>query len=206
MLNNTFIMQMSYDLFQMKLMEAVVRINRNSLWSLWQLNRWLHNFLTNYHHGDRQWHQNSSKNCYRPWKNQQKRYNLYITTRLSATVFLCSVLLIVVCLVVTFLCAIVLSVFLRCSAPDYSICIFWIPLWNLLITPLVSSDYPFGIFWLPLWYLLITHLLFSDYPFVILWLPICHLLITPLESSDCLFGIEGLLFNVNSSIFQLYDG
>jgi hypothetical protein len=116
------------------------------------------------------------------------------------------VLLIVVCLVVTFLCAIVLSVFLRCSAPDYSIRIFWIPLWNLLITHLVSSDYPFGIFWLPLWYLLITHLLFSDYPFVILWLPICHLLITPLESSDCLFGIEGLLFNVNSSIFQLYDG
>ena len=76
----------------------------------------------------------------------------------------------------------------------------------LLITPFVSSEYPFEIFWLPLWYLLITHLLFSDYPFVILWLPICHLLITPLESSDCLFGIEGLLFNVNSSIFQLYDG
>jgi hypothetical protein len=82
------------------------------------------------------------------------------------------VLLIVVCLVVTFLWDIVLSVFLRCSAPDYSICIFWIPLWNLLITPLVSSDDPFGIFWLPLCYLMITHLSSSDYPFGIFWLSI----------------------------------
>jgi hypothetical protein len=30
---------------------------------------------------------------------------------------------------------------------------FWLPLWWLLIAPLVASDCPFGGFWLPLWYL-----------------------------------------------------
>jgi hypothetical protein len=66
---------------------------------------------------------------------------------------------------------------------------FWLPLWYLPITPLVSSDYLFGIFWLPLWYLLITSLVSSDYPFGIFWLPLWYLLITPLVSSDYLFGI-----------------
>ena len=42
---------------------------------------------------------------------------------------------------------------------------FWLPLWYLLITSLVSSDYLFGIFWLPLWYLLITSLVSSGYLF-----------------------------------------
>ena len=58
---------------------------------------------------------------------------------------------------------------------DYPFGIFWLPLWYLLITPLVSSDYPFGIFWLPLWYLLVTPLVSSDYPFGIFWLPLWYL-------------------------------
>jgi hypothetical protein len=45
-----------------------------------------------------------------------------------------------------------LSAFFRFTASDYPFDIFWLPLWYLLITPLVSSDYPLGIFWLPLWY------------------------------------------------------
>ena len=53
-------------------------------------------------------------------------------------------------------------------ASDYPFGIFWLPLWYLLITPLISTDYPFGIFWLPLWYLLITSLVSSDYPFGII--------------------------------------
>ena len=79
---------------------------------------------------------------------------------------------------------------------DYPFGIFWLPLWYLLlplwyllITPLVSSDYPFGIFLLPLWYLLITPLVSSDYPFGIFWLPLWYLPITPLVSSDYPFGI-----------------
>jgi hypothetical protein len=61
------------------------------------------------------------------------------------------------------LLAIVLSVFLL-TASDYPFGIFWLPLWYLLITPLV--------FWLPLWYLLITPLVSSDNPFGIFWLPL----------------------------------
>jgi hypothetical protein len=44
-----------------------------------------------------------------------------------------------------------------------SICGFWLPLWYLLITSLISSDYLFDIFWLPLWYLLITSLISSSF-------------------------------------------
>ena len=66
---------------------------------------------------------------------------------------------------------------------------FWLPLWYLLITPLVSSDYLFGIFWLLLWYLLITPLVSSDYSFSIFWLLIWFLLITSLVSSNYSFGI-----------------
>ena len=43
---------------------------------------------------------------------------------------------------------------------------------------------PFVIFWLPLFYILITPLLSSDYPFFTFWLPLCYLLITPLVSSN----------------------
>ena len=75
------------------------------------------------------------------------------------------------------------------TTSDYPFGTFWLPLWYLLITPLVPSDYPFGIFWLPLWYLLITPLVSSDYPFGIIWLPLWYLLIIPLVSSDYLFGI-----------------
>jgi hypothetical protein len=39
-----------------------------------------------------------------------------------------------------------------------------IPLWYLLVTPVVSSDYPCGIFWLPMWYLLVTSVVSSDHP------------------------------------------
>jgi hypothetical protein len=39
-----------------------------------------------------------------------------------------------------------------------------LPLWYLLVTPVVSSDYSCGIFWLPLWYLLITPVVSSGYP------------------------------------------
>ena len=67
--------------------------------------------------------------------------------------------------------------------------IFWLPLFYILITPLLSSDYPFYTFWLPLCYLLITPFLHSDYPFVIFWLQLCYLLITPLVSSDYPFVI-----------------
>ena len=73
--------------------------------------------------------------------------------------------------------------------------IFWLPLFYILITPLLSSDYPFYTFWLPLcyllitpFYILITPLLSSDYNFVIFWLPLWYLLITPLLSSDYAFG------------------
>ena len=58
------------------------------------------------------------------------------------------------------------------TTSDYPFGTFWLPLWYLLITPLVPSDYPFGIFWLPLWYLLITPLVSSDYPFGI-FKPFC---------------------------------
>ena len=78
---------------------------------------------------------------------------------------------------VPFLLAIVLSTSLQITASDYPFGIFWLPLWWLLITPLVSSDYPFAIFLLPLLWLLITPLVSSDYPFG--WL-----LITRLVSSD----------------------
>ena len=85
------------------------------------------------------------------------------------------------------------SVFLRFTD-------FWLPLWYLLITSLVSSDYPFGIFWLPLWYLLY-------YPFGIFWLPLWYLLITPLVSSDYPFGIFKLFIiyiyvNILNHIFM----
>jgi hypothetical protein len=55
-----------------------------------------------------------------------------------------------------------LSAFFRFTASDYPFDIFWLPLWYLLITSLISSDYPFGIFWLPPWYLLITPLVSSN--------------------------------------------
>ena len=45
----------------------------------------------------------------------------------------------------------VLLYFFFCSLHCLS---FWLPLWYLLITTMVSSDYHYGIFWLPLWYLL----------------------------------------------------
>jgi hypothetical protein len=68
---------------------------------------------------------------------------------------------------------------LRFTASDYPFGIFWLPLWYLLITPLVSSDYPFGIFWLSLWYcsefgnFVITFIILSsDYHFGIFWLPL----------------------------------
>ena len=64
---------------------------------------------------------------------------------------------------VLFLLAIALSLLFMAS--DYPFGVFWLPLWCLLITPLVSSDYPFGVFWLPLWCLLITPLVYSDYTF-----------------------------------------
>ena len=70
---------------------------------------------------------------------------------------------------------------------------FWLPLWYLLITSLVSSDYLFGIFWLSLWYLLITSLVSSDYFFGIFWLSLWYLLIISLVSSDYFFGIFWLL-------------
>jgi hypothetical protein len=98
---------------------------------------------------------------------------------------------------VLFLLVIILSFLPRFTSSDYPFGIFWyypfgifwLPLWYLLITPLVSSDYPFGIFWLPLWYLLITPLVSSDYSFGIFWLPLWYLLITPLLSSDYPFVI-----------------
>ena len=61
-----------------------------------------------------------------------------------------------------FIFATVLSAFFRFTASDYPFDIFWLPLWYLLITSLISSDYPFGIFWLPPWYLLITPLVSSN--------------------------------------------
>jgi len=86
-------------------------------------------------------------------------------------------------LFVLFLLAIVLCVLHLFRASDYPFGIFRLPLWYLLITPLVSSDYPFGVFWLPLWYRLITPLISSDCIFGIFWLPLWYLLITPLVSS-----------------------
>jgi hypothetical protein len=80
----------------------------------------------------------------------------------------------------------VLLYFFFCSLHCLS---FWLPLWYLLITTMVSSDYHFGIFWLPLWYLLITTLVSSDYHYGIFWLPLWYLLITTLVSSDYHFGI-----------------
>ena len=50
-----------------------------------------------------------------------------------------------------------------------------------MITPLVSSGYLFDIFWLPLWYLLVTSLISSGY----LW----YLLVTSLISFNYPFGI-----------------
>ena len=78
---------------------------------------------------------------------------------------------------------IVLSV-LRFTASDNTFGIFWLHLWYLLITHLVSCEYTFGILWLHLWYLLITPLVSSDYTFGILWLHLWYLLITPLISSN----------------------
>jgi hypothetical protein len=85
-----------------------------------------------------------------------------------------SVLFTIVCPFVLFRLVIVLSVFLRFT--DFSL-----PLWYLLITPLVSSDYPFGIFWLPLWYLLITPLVSSDYTFGIFKLFIIYIYVNILN-------------------------
>jgi hypothetical protein len=70
----------------------------------------------------------------------------------------------VVCMCSFFLSDIVLPVF-RFKASDYLFGIFWLLLWYLLITSLVSSDYFFDIFWLLLWYLLITSLVSSNYFF-----------------------------------------
>jgi hypothetical protein len=89
-----------------------------------------------------------------------------------------------------------INVCMKSLPTDYPFGIIWLPLWYLLIIPLVSSDYPFGIFWLPLcifclplWYLLITPLVSSDYSFGIFWLPLRYLLITSFVSSDHPFGI-----------------
>jgi len=67
-----------------------------------------------------------------------------------AQIFSCLCNVFIRSLFVLFLLAIVLSVFLRFMASDYPFGNFWLPLWYLLITPLVSSDYP---------------LVSSDYPF-----------------------------------------
>ena len=83
---------------------------------------------------------------------------------------------------------IVLSV-LRFTASDYTFGIFWLHLWYLLITPLVSCEYTFGILWLHLWYLLITPLVSSDYTFGIFWLHRWYLVSTPLVSCEYTFGI-----------------
>ena len=98
---------------------------------------------------------------------------------------------------------------------------FWLPLWYLLIAPLVSTDcsfgiswLPFGISWLPLWYfetflILHAYVRASGWSFGIYWLPIWYLLIAPLVSwlylwyiliaslisSDCAFGIFKLFLN-----------
>jgi len=63
--------------------------------------------------------------------------------------------------------------------------IFWLPLWYLLISLLLSFYSLFGIFWLPLLYLLITPLVSSDNSSCIFWLPIRYLLIAPLIFPDC---------------------
>jgi hypothetical protein len=93
---------------------------------------------------------------------------------------------------------------LRLGSSDYTFGIFWLCLWYLLITPLISSDYTFwyllittlvsfdhsiGIFRSLLWYLLITPLISSDCTFGIFWLHPWYLLITHLVSSDYPFGI-----------------
>ena len=77
------------------------------------------------------------------------------------------------------------------TASGYFFCVVWLPLWYLMILPLVPYDSPFGTFWLPLWYLLITlwyllltHLVHCAYLFGIFWLPLWYLLPTPLVSSD----------------------
>ena len=74
------------------------------------------------------------------------------------------------CSIFSFLMVLVLSVLLWTSG--YPFGIFWLPLWYLLVTPLVSFCYSFGIFWLPPWYLLVTPLVSSGYPFAIFWLPL----------------------------------
>ena len=61
-----------------------------------------------------------------------------------------------------FFLSIVLSILLWFTCVDYPSGIFWLPVWYLMITPLVSSDYPSGIFWLPVWFLLITRPISSD--------------------------------------------
>ena len=61
--------------------------------------------------------------------------------------------------------------FFDLRSSDYPYDIFWLPLWYLLITPLVSSDYPYGIFWLPLWYLLITPMVSSNFSYKVLSSP-----------------------------------
>jgi hypothetical protein len=85
---------------------------------------------------------------------------------------------------------------------------FWLSLWYLLITSLVSSDYLFGIFWLSLWYLLIISLVSSDYLFGIFLLSLWYLLIISLVSSDYLFGIFWLplwyLQTVLASTYQVF--
>ena len=86
---------------------------------------------------------------------------------------------------------------------DYPFFTFWLPLFYILITPLLSSDYPFVIFWLPLWYLLITPLLSSDYTFGIFWLPLCYLLITPLVSSDHCIVSHSLIISSNFPFWYL---
>jgi hypothetical protein len=46
-------------------------------------------------------------------------------------------------LFVLLLLVFVLYVLLRCTASDYPFDVFWLPLWCLLITPLISSSFSF---------------------------------------------------------------
>ena len=83
----------------------------------------------------------------------------------------------------------IVSVFRRFRTSGYLFGIFWLPLWYLLVTYLVSSGYLFGIFRLPLWYLLVTSLVASGYLFGIFWLLLWYLLVTSLVSSGYFLGI-----------------
>jgi hypothetical protein len=78
----------------------------------------------------------------------------------------------------------------KIKTSDYRFTDFWLTLYWLLITALLTSDYRFTDFWLPLYWPLITlywlpitALLTSDYRFTDFWLPLYWLLITALLTS-----------------------